>query len=312
MQSKIGEKVIKIAVGIVGLMAVLFLGKWIGTQIYNRPDGDTRTEAQAETDDTLQPPKAALTEEELEALFRSIKETAALSGQPGEAGTGILSGENPEMTPDGASGQPAADNKMPGGQEGNSEIDFPYLWTINEDIIAWITVPGTNIDYPILQHPTDDTFYLHHNIDGSYGYPACIYTESLNSKDFTDPNTVIYGHNMKTKTMFSALHKFENRDFFEANDEIIIYLPDRTLHYRIFAAHVYDDRHLLYSFDFSDEDIYARYLQSIYDIRDLSANINRDFTVTSQDRIITLSTCMSSESDAEKRLHVHAVLLEDE
>lgn len=301
MQSRIGEKAIKIAVGIVGVAAVLFLEKWIGTQIYHRPDGDTRTEAQAETDNTLQPPKAALTEEELEALFRSIKETAALSGQVGETGPGILSGENPAETSEGAS-----------GQGGNSEIDFPYLWTINEDIIAWITIPGTNIDYPILQHPTDDSFYLHHNIDGSYGYPACIYTESLNSRDFTDPNTVIYGHNMKTKTMFSALHKFENRDFFEANDEIIIYLPDRTLHYQIFAAHVYDDRHLLYSFDFSDEEIYAGYLQSIYDIRDINANINREFTVTSQDRIITLSTCMSNESDAEKRLHVHAVLLEDE
>lgn len=303
MQKKFGEKVIRIAAGIVGLVAVVFLGKWIGTQIYHRPDGNTQAEAPAGTDDTLQPPKAALTEEELETLFRTIKEASAVSGQAEGTGAGILSGEAPGQS---------QENKTAGSQEGNSEIDFPYLWEINEDIIAWITVPGTNIDYPILQHPTDDGFYLNHNIDGSYGYPACIYTESLNSRDFTDPNTVIYGHNLKAKTMFTELHKFENRDFFEANDEIIIYLPDRTLHYQIFAAHVYDDRHLLYSFDFSDEEIYAGYLQSIYDIRDINANINRDFTVTSQDRIITLSTCMSGQSDAEKRLHVQAVLLEDE
>ena len=117
-------------------------------------------------------------------------------------------------------------------------IDFEYLKTLNEDIYAWITVPGTIIDYPILQHPTDDSYYLHHNLDGSYGYPGCIYTESLNTKDFEDPNTVIYGHNMKAGTMFAELHKFEDGEFFSANDEVVIYLPEKALHYQIFAAYV--------------------------------------------------------------------------
>lgn len=310
MQKTVGEKVIKIAVGIVGLAVVFFLGKWISTQIYHRPAEGTGTDSRSEAEENLQPPKAALTEEELEMLFRTIKDPS--SEASGEADSGTLSEadsvENDNKTSDAASEDSQTSEGSP---EASGEIDFPYLWTINEDIIAWITIPGTNIDYPILQHPTDDSYYLNHNIDGSYGYPACIYTESLNSKDFTDPNTVIYGHNLKAKTMFSELHKFENRDFFEEHDEIIIYLPDKTLYYRIFAAHVYDDRHLLYSFDFSDENIYSGFLQSIYDIRDMNANINRDITVTSQDRIISLETCMPNKSDAEKRLLVHAVLLEE-
>lgn len=296
-QKSIGEKMIRIAVGIVGLVAVFFLGKWISTQIYHRPDAET--EVRSEPDGALQAAQAALTEEELEALFRTLKETAI----SGRSGSDTSSDQNPET-----SNPNPEDNKT---QEiGQDVVDFEYLWTVNEDIIAWITVPGTNIDYPILQHPSDDSYYLNHNIDGSYGYPGCIYTEGLNSADFTDPNTVIYGHNLKAKTMFTELHKFESRDFFDENDEIIVYLPDRTLHYRIFAAHVYDDRHLLYSFDFSDEDVYEQFLQSIYDIRDINANINRDLTVTSQDRIITLSTCMPNKADAEKRLLVHAVLVE--
>ena len=57
---------------------------------------------------------------------------------------------------------------------------------MNPDVYAWITVPGTEIEYPILQHPSDNSYYFMHNIDGSYGYPGCIYTENLNSKDFTD------------------------------------------------------------------------------------------------------------------------------
>lgn len=295
MQRTSGQKIIKIAVGIVGLVAVFFLGMWISRQMYHRPDAETG--AASQTEDQAVPVR---TEEELEELYRSVKEAAILSEESGETAN-IPSGENPA--------EPAGNDPEPGS--GQDKVDFEYLWTVNKDIIAWITIPGTNIDYPILQHLSDDSYYLNHNIDGSAGYPGCIYIEGLNSADFTDSNTVIYGHNLKAKTMFTELHKFENGDFFDENNEVIIYLPDRELHYRIFAAHVYDDRHLLYSFDFSNEDIYAGFLQSIYDIRDMGANINRDFTVTSQDRIITMSTCMPNKADAEKRLLVHAVLLQE-
>lgn len=292
MRRTSGKKGIKIAVGVVGIVSLVvlfFFGKWLSTIIYHKSDLEIKVQTDLSTE--LQPPKAALTEEELEELFRYIKEVAMNSEQSKDMiGANVMTVET---------------------SEGTSEIDFDYLWTINEDIIGWITIPGTNIDYPILQHPSDDSYYLNHNIDGSYGYPGCIYIESLNSKDFSDPNTVLYGHNLKAKTMFTELHKFENRDFFDEHNEVIIYLPEETLYYRIFAAHVYDDRHLMYSFDFSDEDIYSNFLQSIYDIRDMNANINRDFTVTSQDRIITLATCMPSKADKEKRLLVHAVLLED-
>ena len=64
-----------------------------------------------------------------------------------------------------------------------------------------VCLPGTEIEYPILQHPSDNSYYFMHNIDGSYGYPGCIYTENLNSKDITDNNTVIYGHNVKNDSM---------------------------------------------------------------------------------------------------------------
>ena len=69
-------------------------------------------------------------------------------------------------------------------------VDFDKLQTeTNADIYAWIYIPDTNIDYPVLQHPTDDTRYLNYNIDGSKGYPGCIYTEKANAKDFSDFNT---------------------------------------------------------------------------------------------------------------------------
>lgn len=286
-KNKTLSRILKIAACAAGLVVVFILGVGVSKIFYGQTDPDTVQESEM----PLQTPAPALTQEEQEELYRSMKETAAQ--------TETAAPEDP-------------DNSTTEGSGNVSAIDFEYLWTVNKDIYAWITIPGTNIDYPILQHPTDDAFYLNHNLDGSYGFPGCIYTESLNDKDFSDPNTVIYGHDLKAKTMFTELHKFEEKDFFDKYNEVLIYLPDRTLHYRVFAAHVYDDRHLMYSFDFDNEDIFAGFLEDIYDIRDMSANIDREMTVTAQDKIITMSTCMPKKEDAEKRLLVHAVLVSED
>ena len=124
-------------------------------------------------------------------------------------------------------------------------VDFGELQAINPDVYAWITVPGTKVDYPIAQRAGDREFYLHHNINGAYEFAGMIYTEDYNTTDFTDANTVIYGHNMHNDTMFTTLHYFEDRDFFDQHSEVIIYTPDDVLHYTIFAAYAYDSRHLM-------------------------------------------------------------------
>ncbi len=281
----------KILAGIAGLALAFCLGTLVSRLLYGGGEGEQNVLAE-------ETPKPALTEEEQEEQFRAMKETMAGAAAVDAPGTS------------------AGDSAQADGEEQEGEapdtVDFSYLQTVNGDIYAWITIPGTNIDYPVLQHPSDDSYYLHHNLDGSYGYPACIYTEASNAKDFSDPNTVLYGHNMRSAgTMFAQLHKFAAKDFFEQNREVIIYLPDRELHYRVFAAYAYDDRHLLKSFDFQDETVFAEYLQSVYDIRDMSANIDRELEVTSEDQILTLSTCMVDKNDSERRFLVQAVLTEE-
>lgn len=121
-------------------------------------------------------------------------------------------------------------------------VDFTALQEeTNAHIYAWISIPGTRIDYPMLQHPSDNTHYLNHNLDGSRGYPGCIYTEKENAADFSDFNTVIYGHNMKNGSMFHDLHNYEDETFLPEHPYVYIYTPDRVLRYRIFEigrAHV--------------------------------------------------------------------------
>ena len=276
------KKIISVIAGVAGLAMTYFLVSGISHIIYNRPTDNAAAKTESTTESTEQgteEAKAAMTEDEINEMLSGMKATET---------TETATEEQSEVIP----------------------VKFEELQAVNPDIYAWITVPGTVIDYPILQHASDNTYYLMHNIDGSYGYPGCVYTENMNSKDFTDNNTVIYGHNMKNGSMFAQLHKFEDPDFFNENREVLIYLPDEVLHYTIFAAHIYDDRHLLYSFDFTDPEVYQKYLDSIFSTRDMSANIDKDVTVTTDDKIITLVTCIGSQPN--NRLLVQAVLTDRE
>ena len=217
------------------------------------------------------------------------------------------SGEDAAKTAAEDTGQEPAETETEAGEPVEIPIDFEALWEINPEAYAWITIPGTEIDYPILQSETDNTYYLTHNIEGEESPEGAIFTEDYNSKDFEDPNTVIYGHNMRNGSMFQGLHEYMDRAFFDENREVLIYLPDKILHYEIFAAYLYDDRHLLESFDFEDEDVFGAYLNRIFSIRDMNSFIDTDMEVTAEDKIITLSTCYSNESN--QRYLVQAVLV---
>ena len=170
---------------------------------------------QAALEATYTEAKSVMTQEEMEALYDAHKKDAWGENLNEETSQEEVLAENElkdssvetRTEGDGTSGE--TDSKVYEG----CPVDFAGMWETNEDVYAWITVPGTVIDYPILQHATDNTYYLNYNIDGSYGYPGCIYTENMNSKEFTDNNTVIYGHNMKNGTMFAGLHKFEDAAF---------------------------------------------------------------------------------------------------
>ncbi len=180
-------------------------------------------------------------------------------------------------------------------------LDWDALHEKNGDIYAWIYVPDTIVDYPVLQHPTDNSYYLNHNMDGTRGYPGCIYTEDFNSRDFSDIHTVIYGHNLKDKTMFSSLHNFEDEELFDEDHYIFIYTEDYVFVYRIFAAYEFDSLHLLDNYDYTNEYVYEDYLRQIYQTTDRVANVRADIQVTTEDKIVTLSICRA-DRDSNSRL----------
>lgn len=192
---------------------------------------------------------------------------------------------------------------------GFSPVDLPALQKINKDVYAWIRIPGTYVDYPVAQSDIDDNYYLHRSIYKTYLFAGMIYTQSCNTKKFDDPVTVIYGHNMRSTTMFTSLMSFRDQKFFKEHEYFYIYTVDRVLTYRIISAYKYDNRHIMNSFDFSNGKVLYNYQQFMLDPKSTVRNVRDGVTLDDSSKVVVLSTCM--EGDKSSRFLVNGVLISD-
>ena len=190
-----------------------------------------------------------------------------------------------------------------------SMVDFDKLEAINPDIIAWINIPGTGIDYPIAQHPTNDEYYLKHGMNGMSSSHGCPYIELSDSGKFIEFNTVVYGHNMKDGSMFAGIHDFEKKSFFDKHRDVKVYTKEHTFTYKTFGAVMYGDAHIPYFYNDEFESDRTAFLKSLStdSVPDRSYLAN-DIHVTEDDCILTLSTCDAVLRD--NRLLLLAVLTE--
>lgn len=190
-------------------------------------------------------------------------------------------------------------------------IDFAALQAKNEDTVAYIKIPGTAVDYPVLRSSTAEIedFYLDHSFEKEKFRAGAIYMQRLNHADFNDVNTVLYGHYMKNGTMFAGLHKFRDETFFNEHEYAYIYTPDQVLTYKIYSAFVYDNRHVLNSFNFDDPEDYQAFLDDTFHPTSVYRHVREGVEVTTEDKILTLSTCFTSNS---KRYLVVGVLVDEQ
>ncbi len=180
-------------------------------------------------------------------------------------------------------------------------ISFDELKQINSDIKAWIYIEGTNVNHPVLQGP-DNEYYLYVSYLNEYSGAGSIYLDAGNSDDFTDQNTVVYGHAMIDKTMFGTLSRYRDQSFYDSYPYIHIVTDEGIIYcYKIFAVNIigasYDYRSPEYGSDF---DSFISYLRA-------NSIITSDTSVTDEDKIITLSTCTDVSDEA--RLAVFGVLI---
>ncbi len=198
---------------------------------------------------------------------------------------------------------------VPEAQPVQIPIDFAALKATNPDIYAWIELPGLSQAYPIVQSGQSDAYYLDHTIDHVKGLPGSIYTEAATDKDFSDYNSIIYGHDMKDGSMFGSLDRYRDPEFMKANDQLVIYTEDTIRTYQLFSAVIFDDRHLLYSYDFGDPQQRLTYLSDLHSANDFGAVIRDDVVVNENTPMITLSVC--TDAGETKRMLVGAVLVDE-
>jgi len=157
------------------------------------------------------------------------------------------------------------------------------------DVAGWLTVPGTNIDYPFIRYKDND-FYLRRDLNGDSATAGTLFMDYRCEGDFTSQNTIIYGHHMKNGSMFGTLKAFAGDDFFAANTHGAIYLPYETLALEFFAYLVVNHTdEIIYSIDLGENDL--AYVQR-------NARQFRDVGLAQGDRIVTLSTCSYEFSHA--------------
>ncbi len=178
------------------------------------------------------------------------------------------------------------------------DVNFAVYQKINKDIYAWIRIPGTPIDYPILNRKGDNEYYLKRNYYRYADTRGSIFTEDYNNRDFNDPVTLIYGHNMSSGSMFGSIQKtYTKKSFMQSHKELQIILPDKTYTYEIFAAVPYSNIHLMYYYDFTNTYVFTEVMNDILSVRAMNAVVDKTVKVTPDDHIVILSTCLSGNGN---------------
>lgn len=172
---------------------------------------------------------------------------------------------------------------------GRRTIDWEKLHKMNEDIIAWIEIPGTKVDYPVLRCPSY-SYYLHNDTEGKHNILGSIFVQPETAEDFSDIHTVIYGHNMRDKQMFGSLHYFEDEDFWRKHKKVYIYQPEQEIEAVVYGTYDVLDSTDTYRTKFDNPDEWKVWIAMTIDKRYYDTEIAPKGT----ENIITLSTCSNS------------------
>ncbi len=169
--------------------------------------------------------------------------------------------------------------------EQKAAIDFGALTAVNPDLIGWLYMPGTRINYPIVQRQNDNNFYLTHLFDGTSNKAGCIFLDSRCQLE--SQHTLIHGHNMANGSMFRDLNLFRNRDFLRDHRYYFILTPEKNYIVEIFGGVILRTDSPIWQLEFSDSYDVQRWLTTCLD----NAYVRGPLTPAVGDNVITLSTC---------------------
>lgn len=179
-------------------------------------------------------------------------------------------------------------------------VDFKKLKSENSDVVAYIKVNNTNIEYPIVK-TSNNNFYLNHSFDKSKNSRGWIFADYKNKFDNTDKNIVIYGHNMRDESMFGSLKNILNEEWYNnAENNNITFLTEKGNYiYKVFSIYKIESEDYYIKTNFKNDEDYEKFLNTIKNrsIKNFDINLNIN------DKIITLSTCANNNK---YRIVLHA------
>ncbi len=181
------------------------------------------------------------------------------------------------------------------GDDSQFRVNFDELLKINPDTVGWIRFypEPSEINYPIVQGQ-DNEYYLHNTFSDNENTLGAIFLNCDNSADFSDRNSIVYGHRMRDGSMFRHLEDYDEKSFWEQNPYFYIYTPDgRELTYEIYAAGVVNDTSDVYQTTFGTDGEFQDFLNLAQSYSEYDTGVE----VTTADTVVTLSTCTSASDE---------------
>ena len=172
------------------------------------------------------------------------------------------------------------------------QVDFAALGDVNEDIVAWLYGEGTVLNYPVVKGE-DNSYYLSHLFDGSDNASGCLFLDSRNSSDFSDDNTIIYGHNMKNGTMFAFINQYQEQSYYDQHPSMFLLTPNGNFEVHLFAGFLEDVNGNAWQRAFQNENEKIKWLE---EARNASTFVS-DTIPSKEDKIVTFSTCSNASED---------------
>ena len=182
-------------------------------------------------------------------------------------------------------------------------VDFDALREINPEIVGWLYCADTPINYPVA-YTDNNAYYLNHLYDGTRNHSGTLFVDCNCSPNFSDMNTVIYGHHMKSGAMFACLVEYEVQAYYEAHPVMYLLTPQHNYRLDIFSGYVAEAGSQRFFMGSGDEAEFEAYLEEIKAISDFNSCDGQ----STQNRIVTLSTCTYDFHEA--RYILHAFLTE--
>lgn len=174
-----------------------------------------------------------------------------------------------------------------------SAMDFAPLTAVSSDIVAWLYAEGTVIDYPVL-HTTDNEYYLTHLYTGESNRRGSLFADFRNTGLFTEKNTVIYGHNMRSGAMFHSFEEYKAQDYYDAVPAMTLYTPAGDYLIELFSGTVEDGSYEFVRFEFASDEEFLAYVDGFR----ARSTFRSGVAVGPADKIVSLCTCSYEQNNA--------------